>query len=73
MVEAGVSLIPNLVDIDERPNCVDLKEEVGHWEGDTVHGQDGYLVTLTNVSRNFFLQPELKIRQKKHQKDAQTL
>ena len=51
-VEAGARLIPNRVDIDERPADVDLKEEIGHWEGDTVYGQDGYLVTLTErVSR----------------------
>jgi len=40
-------LIPNRVDIDERPASVDDKEEVGHWEGDTVYGQDSYLVTLS--------------------------
>lgn len=51
-IEAGAHLIPNRVDIDERPEHVDLKEEMGHWEGDTVYGQDGYLVTLTErVSR----------------------
>ncbi|MCK5893726.1 MAG: hypothetical protein KAG53_04805 [Endozoicomonadaceae bacterium] len=41
--EACARLIPNRVDIDERPDCIKLKKEVGHWEG----GQDGYLVTLT--------------------------
>jgi len=51
-IEAGAHLIPNRVDIDERPEQVDLKKEIGHWEGDTVYGQDGYLVTLTErVSR----------------------
>ena len=45
-VEAGVKLIPERVDISERPSCVDDKVEMGHWEGDTVYGQDGYLVTL---------------------------
>ena len=54
-VEAGVvSLVPNRVDIDKRSNCVDLKEEVGHWEGDTVYGQDRYLVTLAERVSNFF-------------------
>lgn len=45
-VEAGAKLIPERVDISERPACVDEKIEIGHWEGDTVYGQDGYLVTL---------------------------
>ena len=45
--EAGAHLIPNRVDIDKRPASVDDKEEVGHWEGDTVYGQDSYLVTLS--------------------------
>ena len=31
--EACARLIPNRVDIDERPDCVDLKEEIDHWEG----------------------------------------
>lgn len=29
--EAGAHLIPNRVDIDERPGEVDEKEDVGHW------------------------------------------
>lgn len=44
--EAGVALIPNRIDIDERPSVVDSNTELGHWEGDTVYGQDSYLVTL---------------------------
>jgi len=43
---AGVALIPNRIDIDERPPVVDSNTELGHWEGDTVYGQDSYLVTL---------------------------
>lgn len=43
---AGAALIPGRVDIDERPAIVDEKTEIGHWEGDTVYGQDSYLVTL---------------------------
>jgi transposase, IS30 family len=40
--------IPNRVDISERPAAVDKREEIGHWEGDTVvgKGQDGFAVTL---------------------------
>ncbi len=43
---AGVALIPNRIDIDECPPVVDSNTELGHWEGDTVYGQDSYLVTL---------------------------
>ena len=38
--EAGAHLIPGRVDIDERPAHIEDKVEVGHWEGDTVYGQD---------------------------------
>ena len=40
--------IQNRVDISERPAIVDNREEIGHWEGDTVVGknQDGFAVTL---------------------------
>ena len=53
--EAGARLIPNRVDIDQRPHEVDDKEEIGHWEGDTVYGQDGYFVTLTERVSKLFL------------------
>ena len=42
----GAKLIPNRVNIDERPAIVDEKQKIGHWEADTVYGQDGYFVTL---------------------------
>ncbi len=44
--KAGRSLIPNRVDIKQRPQTVDLRKRLGDWEGDTVHGQDAHLVTL---------------------------
>ena len=51
---AGVSLIPGRIDIEQRPAVVDDNTELGHWEGDTVHGQDGYFVTLVErVSKTF--------------------
>jgi transposase, IS30 family len=43
---AGAKLIPNRVDIDQRPAIVDTNTEIGHWEGDTVHGKNAHLVTL---------------------------
>lgn len=44
----GRIAIANRVSIDQRPAEVDTREEVGHWEGDTIVGskQSGYLVTL---------------------------
>ena len=41
-------LIPDRVDIDQRPAEVDTRESFGHWEGDTVIGADhrGAIVTL---------------------------
>ena len=64
-IEAGARLIPNRVDIDERPTDVDLKEEIGHWEGDTVYGQDGYLVTLTERVSRLLLTVRVKNKTKK--------
>ena len=46
--KAGRSLIPNRVDIAERPEVVDLRSRLGDWEGDTVYGQDAHLVTLVD-------------------------
>ena len=43
---AGAKLIPNRVDIEQRPIEVDLKAFVGHWEADTVHASDGYFVSV---------------------------
>ncbi len=64
-IEAGARLIPNRVDIDERPLIVDLKEEIGHWEGDTVYGQDSYLVTLTERVSKLLLTVKVKNKTKK--------
>jgi len=40
--------IRNRVGIAQRPAAVETREELGHWEGDTVVGrhQDGFIVTL---------------------------
>jgi len=40
--------IPNRVSIKERPDAVDERLEIGHWEGDLVVGknQDGFILTL---------------------------
>jgi transposase, IS30 family len=46
------SVIPNRVDIDERPAIVDNRERVGDWEGDTIIGAyDGGAVIASMVER----------------------
>ena len=64
-VEAGAKLIPGRVDIEQRPAHVDDKIEIGHWEGDTVYGQDGYLVTLVERVSKLLLTCRVKNKSKK--------
>jgi IS30 family transposase len=63
--EAGVHLIPHRVDIDKRPAIVEENSELGHWEGDTVYGQDGYFVTLVERVSKVFLTMKVKNKTKK--------
>lgn len=63
--EAGVHLIPDRVDIDERSEIVDENSEIGHWEGDTVYGQDGHFVTLVERVSKVFLTMKVKNKTKK--------
>lgn len=43
--------------IEQRPHSVDAREQLGHWEGDTVigHGHTGVLVTLVERKSRFTL------------------
>jgi len=70
-------LIPGRVDIDERPTHIKDKIEVGHWEGDTVYGQDSDLVTMVERGTKIVLTCRVKNKTKKcsksHQEEAQTL
>ena len=63
--KAGARLIPNRTDISERPDIVELNEEIGHWEGDTVYGQDGYFVTVVERVSKLFLTCRVKNKSKK--------
>lgn len=63
--QAGVHLIPDRVDIDQRPDIVDKNIEVGHWEGDTVYGQNGHFVTLVERVSKVFLTMKVKNKTKK--------
>lgn len=53
----GRIAIRNRVSIEQRPAEVATREQVGHWEGDTVVGskQSGYLVTLVERSSGLLL------------------
>ncbi len=63
--DAGAKLIPNRIDISERPAIVEEKIEIGHWEGDTVYGQDGYLVTLVERVTKCLVTKRVKNKSKK--------
>jgi IS30 family transposase len=64
-IDAGAKLIPGRVDISERPKEVDDKVEVGHWEADTVYGQDGYFVTVVERVSKAFLTRRVPNKSKK--------
>jgi len=53
--KAGVSLIPDRIDITQRPAVVDDRKRLGDWEGDTVYGQNAHLVTLVDRASRFTL------------------
>lgn len=50
-------LIPNRVDIEFRPGEAELKQVIGHWEGDTVIGANhqGALVTYVDKASKFLV------------------
>lgn len=54
---AGRGLIPKRVDISERPEVVEAKSEVGHWEGDSIVGvgHQGAAVTYADRCSKFVL------------------
>jgi IS30 family transposase len=49
--DAGVSLIPNRVDISERPDIVEKKSRIGDWEGDTIISAGSRAAVITLVDR----------------------
>ena len=43
----------------------DEKQENGHWEADTVYGQDGYFVTLVERVSKLLVRVVLKVNLKR--------
>jgi len=68
--KAGVKVIPDRVDIAKRPPVVDKRERIGDWEGDTVHGQNAYLVTLVDRTSRFTLAKRVPRKTKEAVADA---
>lgn len=68
--KAGVKLIPNRVDITQRPAVVDERKRIGDWEGDTVHGQNAHLVTLVDRTSRFTLAKRVFRKTKEEVADA---
>ena len=48
---SGRGLIPNRVDIDQRPPIVAAKSRIGDWEADTIIGADHKGVVMSHVER----------------------
>ena len=48
-------LIPNRIDISERPDIVEKKQRIGDWEGDTIigKGQQGAIVSLVDRASKY--------------------
>ena len=68
--KAGINIIPNRVDITERPQVVDARERLGDWEGDTIHGQNAHLVTLVDRKSRFTLAKRVLRKTKEDVADA---
>jgi len=62
---SGRGLIPDRVDIDERPKIVEAKERIGDWEGDTIEGANhkGSILSLVDRKSKYTFLEALKRRQ----------
>ncbi|MDE9438014.1 IS30 family transposase [Xenorhabdus bovienii] len=60
--KAGQSHIPNRVDISQRPAIVDKRARIGDFEGDTIYGQNAYLVTLVDRKSRLLLMAKTQDR-----------
>ncbi|AOM41326.1 IS30 family transposase [Xenorhabdus hominickii] len=56
--------IKNRVSIEKRPKCVDKKQRIGDWEGDTIVGKDHKSALLTLVERKSLFTLIIKLEDK---------
>lgn len=63
-------MIPDRIDISERPAVVEKRERLGDWEGDTVHGQNAHIVTLVERKSRFTLVRRVLRKTKENVADA---
>ncbi|WP_262947442.1 IS30 family transposase, partial [Xenorhabdus indica] len=56
--------IKNRVSIEKRPKCVDKKQRIGDWEGDTIVGKDHKSALLTLVERKSLFTFIIKLEDK---------
>lgn len=54
--------IPGRKMIDERPDVVEQRSRLGDWEGDTVHGHGGNVVTVVDRASRYFDARKVKRR-----------
>ncbi len=50
--------------LDKRPKCVDKKQRIGDWEGDTIVGKDHKSALLTLVERKSLFTIIIKLEDK---------
>lgn len=55
-------VIPGRRMIDERPSIVEQRSRLGDWEGDTVHGHGGNIVTIVDRCSRYFDARKVKRR-----------
>jgi IS30 family transposase len=55
-------VVPNRVDIQQRPKIVESKSRTGDWEGDTIIGpnQQGFILSLVDRKTKFTLLGKMK-------------
>ena len=60
----GRGLLQDRVAIDQRPEAANQRLHFGHWEGDTVHGREGGIVTLVDRKSRFLEARKTRSRKK---------
>lgn len=66
-------LIPNRIDISQRPAIIETREEIGHWEGDSIVGVGKGAALHTQVERKTRLFKIRKIERKTAENTAEAM